>query len=96
MKTDHQELGLAASLVPSFPIKEVTTKENKLIITLDENATMENNKETLYSYEAILLTAKNFGIDTVTILNAPIKLLGPFDLTQDITVPLAPNHLQIQ
>jgi hypothetical protein len=96
MKTDHQELGLAASLVPSFPIKEVTTKENKLIITLDENAAMENNQETVYSYEAILLTAKDFGIDSITILNAPIQLLGPFDLTKEIKVPLAPNLRQIQ
>lgn len=96
MKTDHQELGLSASLVPSFPIKEVTTKENKLIITLDENAAMENNLETVYSYEAILLTAKDFGIDTITILNAPIQLLGPFDLTKEMKVPLAPNFRQIQ
>ncbi|MEH7495439.1 hypothetical protein [Neobacillus niacini] len=95
MKTDHQELGLTASLVPSFPIKGVTTKENKLIITLEENAEMENNLETVYSYEAILLTAKDFGIDTITILNAPIQLLGPFDLTQEMKVPLAPNHRQI-
>ncbi|MFJ5757850.1 hypothetical protein ACIQAA_01620 [Neobacillus sp. NPDC093182] len=96
MKTDHQELGLAASLVPSFPIKEVTTKENNLIITLDENAAMENNLETVYSYEAILLTAKDFGIDTITVLNAPIQLLGPFDLTKEMKVPLAPNLRQIQ
>lgn len=96
MRTDHQELGLDAALEPSFPIKEVTTKENKLIITLDENAAMENNQETLYSYEAILLTAKDFGIDTLTILNAPIQLLGPFDLTKEMKVPLAPNLRQIQ
>jgi hypothetical protein len=96
MKTDRPELGLAASLGPSFPIKEVTVKENKLIITMDENAAMENNLETVYFYEAILLTAKDFGIDTITILNAPIKLLGPFDLTKEMKVPLAPNYRQIQ
>jgi hypothetical protein len=96
MKTGQQEQGLDASLVPSFPIKEVTAKENKLIITLDENAALENNQETVYSYEAILLTAKDFGIDTITILNAPIKLLGPFDLTKEIKVPLAPNLRPIQ
>lgn len=96
MKTDHQELGLAASLVPSFPIKEVATKENKLIITLDENAVMEDSLENVYSIEAILLTAKDFGIDTITIINPPIKLLGPFDLTKEIKVPMGPNHRPIQ
>ncbi|MFB3166096.1 hypothetical protein P5G62_002935 [Neobacillus sp. 179-C4.2 HS] len=96
MKTDQQEQALKASLIPSFPIKDVTAKENKLIITLDENAAMENSQETVNSYEAILLTAKEFGIDTITIVNAPIQLLGPFDLTKEMKVPLAPNLRQIQ
>ncbi|MFB3160342.1 hypothetical protein ABLO26_03105 [Neobacillus sp. 179-J 1A1 HS] len=96
MKTDQQEQALKASLIPSFPIKDVTAKENKLIITLDENAAMENSQETVNSYEAILLTAKEFGIDTITIVNAPIQLLGPFDLTKEMKVPLSPNLRQIQ
>jgi hypothetical protein len=96
MKIDQPELGLAASLVPSFPFKDVTIKGNELFINMDENAAMENNQETVYSYEAILLTAKDFGIDTITILNAPIKQLGPFDLTKEMKVPLAPNHRPIQ
>jgi hypothetical protein len=96
MKTDQQEQALKASLIPSFPIKDVTAKENKLIITLDENAAMENSQETVNSYEAILLTAKEFGIDTITIVNTPIQLLGPFDLTKEMKVPLAPNLRQIQ
>ncbi|MDQ0976111.1 hypothetical protein QFZ31_005989 [Neobacillus niacini] len=96
MKTDQQEQALKASLIPSFPIKDVTAKENKLIITLDEKAAMENSQETVNSFEAILLTAKEFGIDTITIVNAPIQLLGPFDLTKEMKVPLAPNLRQIQ
>ncbi|WHX99137.1 hypothetical protein [Neobacillus sp. DY30] len=96
MKTGQPELGLAASLAPSFPFKDVTVRENKLIITMDDNADMENNLENTHSFEAILLTAKEFGIDTITILNAPIKLLGPFDLTKEMKVPLAPNHRTLQ
>ncbi|WP_419956244.1 negative regulator of sigma-X activity [Neobacillus niacini] len=96
MKTDPIEMGLTASLVPSFSFKDIEIKENKLIITIDENAVMENNIENVYSLEAILLTAKGFGIDTVRLLNAPINSLGPFDLTKDIKVPLAPNYRPIQ
>ncbi|MEH7012882.1 hypothetical protein V7087_19070 [Neobacillus niacini] len=96
MKTDQPALGFVPSLVPDFPMKEVTIKENKLTITMDENAAMENNQETVYAYEAILFTAKDFGIETITILNAPIKLLGPFDLSKEMKVPIAPNHRPIQ
>jgi hypothetical protein len=96
MKTDQQVQGLTASLVAGFPLKEVSIEGNKLIITMDENTTMENNQATVYSYEAILLTAKEFGIETITILNAPIKLLGPFDLSKEMKVPVAPNHHPIE
>ena len=32
----------------------------------------ENNLTTVYSFEAILLTAKEFGLETITIVNPPI------------------------
>lgn len=96
MKIGQQELGLAASLVPSFTIKEFTIKDNKLVITMDDNAALENNRETINSYEAILLTAKGFGIETVTILNPPIQILGPFDLSKEMKVPIGANLHQIQ
>jgi hypothetical protein len=96
MKTDHAEGGLAASIGPFFQIKDVSIQDNKLIITIDENTPMENNLETLHSFEAILLTAKEFGIETIMVVNAPIKLLGPFDLSKETKVPLAPNHRPIE
>lgn len=96
MKNDQPKLGLSASLVSSFPVKEVTVQNSKLLINLDQNAKIENNQATVSSLEAILLTAKEFGIETITILNAPITNLGPFDLSKEIKVPLAPNHVPIQ
>ncbi|MEH7111750.1 hypothetical protein V7124_05125 [Neobacillus niacini] len=91
MKTDQQELGLTATIGSDFPIKDVTIKENKLLISMDENSKMENNLATVFSFEAILLTAKEFGIETITIVNPPIQLLGPFDLSKEVKVPLAAN-----
>jgi hypothetical protein len=92
MKTDQPKVGLTASLVPSFPIKEVKVQNNKLIINFDQDTPMENNQDAVSSFEAILLTAKEFGFETITILNAPIKLLGPFDLSKEIQVPIAANY----
>jgi hypothetical protein len=77
-------------------MKEFSIQDNKLIINMDENTRMENNLATLHSYEAILLTAKEFGIEVVMVVNAPIKLLGPFDLSKEVKVPLAPNHRPIE
>lgn len=96
MKTDQAEGSLAASIGPSFQIKEFSIQDNKLIINMDESTLMENTPATVYSFEAILLTAKDFGIETIMVVNAPIKLLGPFDLSKEVKVPLAPNHRPIE
>ena len=58
---------------------------------MNDNAALENNRETINSYEAILLTAKGFGIETVTIKNPPIQILGPFDLSKEMKVPIGAN-----
>jgi hypothetical protein len=95
MKTDPQVFGLTASLADTFAFKEVDIKDKELIISMDENITLENNLNTVYAFEAILLTAKEFGIEKIMIVNAPIELLGPFDLSKEINVPLAANFRQI-
>jgi hypothetical protein len=96
MKTDQTEGSLASSIGPSFQIKEFSIQDNKLIINMDGSTLMENTPATVYSFEAILLTAKDFGIETIMVVNAPIKLLGPFDLSKEVKVPLAPNHRPIE
>lgn len=96
MKTDQAEGSLASSIGPSFQIKEFSIQDNKLIINMDGSTLMENTPATVYSFEAILLTAKEFGIETIMVVNAPIKLLGPFDLSKEVKVPLAPNHRPIE
>ncbi|PAE43811.1 GerMN domain-containing protein [Bacillus sp. 7884-1] len=96
MKTDQAEGSLASSIGPSFQIKEFSIQDNKLIINMDGSTLMENTPATVYSFEAILLTAKDFGIETIMVVNAPIKLLGPFDLSKEVKVPLAPNYRPIE
>jgi hypothetical protein len=96
MREDVPELGLTASLSPSFLLESITVDNNKLIVTMDDKTNFSNTQETLYSFEALLLTAKAFGFDTVLIENTPITQLGPFDLSTEIKVPIAPNYRPIQ
>lgn len=96
MKTDQPNFGLKASLGPAFPYKQVTVEDNKLMVTMSENAKMINDLPTLYSFEALLLTAKAFGIESITIVNPPITQLGPFDLTQETMVPIGANFQPIE
>lgn len=90
MNSDILNMDLKASLRP-FNIEEVAMEGNRLYLTLDSNKVMINDANTLHSFEALLLTAKEFGAEYVIINNPPIQNLGQFDLTQEIKVPVAPN-----
>ncbi|ULT55517.1 hypothetical protein L1999_20780 [Neobacillus drentensis] len=90
MKTD-QSGGLKSSL-QSFPQIDHVSISNKIMyLTFDVNSSLQDNQESILSFEALLLTAKEFGIEKVRIKNSPLANLGPFDLTKEINVPIAPN-----
>ncbi|MCM3766524.1 hypothetical protein [Neobacillus niacini] len=72
-------------------INDVSSSGQTLTISFNENSSMNNDQQTVWSFEAILLTAKEFGFEKVIVNNPPIDKLGPFDLTQEIKVPIAPN-----
>ncbi|MEW9049786.1 MAG: negative regulator of sigma-X activity [Neobacillus sp.] len=92
MKGPSPETGLSSSLLPSIQIQSASISGTELVITLREGSSLENNLDTLYSIEAILLTAKDFGLETVLIENAPIEYIGPYHLAGEIKVPLAANY----
>ncbi|MGZ4161397.1 MAG: negative regulator of sigma-X activity, partial [Neobacillus sp.] len=90
------EIGLKASLSPSIRIKNAAIIHDTLFITIDKNVNMKDNPNMIYSIEALLLTAKEFGVNMVKVENSPINQVGRFDLTKKIKVPVAPNLRNIQ
>lgn len=96
MKDDQKELGLKSPLLPTIQINDVSTSDNALYITLDGNSRLHDDQQSLCWFEALLLTAKEFGLEKVVVKGAPLTHLGPFDLTKEIRVPLAPNMRNIQ
>jgi hypothetical protein len=96
MKKDQPQLGLKSSLLPSLPINDVSINGKTLHVTITNNSSLRDDQLTLNAYEALLLTAKEFGLEKVIINNSPLKNLGPFDLTKENKVPRAPNLRTIQ
>lgn len=96
MKKDQPTLGLKSSLLPALPINEVSIKEKTLIVSMEDNTSLQDDQSTINAYESLLLTAKEFGLEKVFITNPPIKNLGPFDLSKKNKVPLAPNQRTLQ
>jgi hypothetical protein len=78
----------------NLEITDVSSSNQTVTITFADN--INNDQQTVWSLEAILLTAKDFGFEKVIINNPPIDQLGPFDLTKEITVPQAPNLRELK
>ncbi|MEH7437261.1 negative regulator of sigma-X activity [Neobacillus drentensis] len=96
MKTDQTELGLTGSLSPLLPVSDVSIADKTLVLSFKGNTTLQDNQMTVSAFEALLLTAKEFGLEKVVVKDSPILQLGPFDLTKENQVPVAPNLRSIQ
>ncbi|WP_413309092.1 hypothetical protein AA0X95_11860 [Bacillus sp. 1P10SD] len=96
MKTDQTELGLTGSLSPLLPISNVSITDKTLVLSFKGNTNLQDNQMTVFAFEALLLTAKDFGLEKVVVKDSPIMQLGPFDLTKENQVPVAPNLRLIQ
>lgn len=91
MQGNIEELQLTASLPKDFsPAKiEPEDDQTELKIILDKKMALDN--EFLPNLEAILMTAKEFGYQSVKFENAGTEQIGPFILNDPIPVPVAPN-----
>lgn len=91
-KDPPKEWGLNRSLPSEFQIVDVSMTDKTLYITVKGDANFVNDPLAASTFEAILLTAKEFGADKVVVNNPPFSQIGPFDLTKENKVPIAPNR----
>ncbi|MDP4086711.1 MAG: hypothetical protein Q8934_19270 [Bacillota bacterium] len=96
MRKNRPILGLKASIPHDLIFKFTSIKNKTLFLTVQSSPNLVNNPVNVYTYEAILLTAKEFGLENVKLKNLPFKQLGPFDLTKANEVPVAPNFCNIE
>ncbi|MBM7694739.1 hypothetical protein JOC77_004216 [Peribacillus deserti] len=86
------------SASPSIPadikIEKVTNENGRLTISLSKDTPFKDDESSLLAIEAILLTAKDFGLTAVLFENAGLSAIGPYDLTKELEIPLAPNRIQ--
>jgi hypothetical protein len=96
MKNNIQSLGLKASIPSMMEFKLINESDKTLTLYLNNPSSMENNQSTIYTIEAILLTAKDFNFDAVQIENALIPNVGKFILDNEVKVPIAVNKQMIE
>ena len=76
-------------------IGEIIIKEDgeRLEIDFTQNANVENNEESIIMLESILLTAKDFGYETVQFKGTKEKEIGVMDVSRPLEVPFSPNPI---
>lgn len=91
MLKGKEELGLQASIPEQFmnDLVEIESDQKILLIKLADGSDLSG--DFLYSLEAIMLTAKNFGYEAVRLDNTATDQVGPFNLAEDIPLPVGPN-----
>lgn len=96
MKIDKPELGLKSSLLPLQPLTDIYVTDKTLFLSFKGNSNLKDDQKTLSSFEALLLTAKEFGLEKVVVKDSAVPYIGPFDLSKENKVPVAPNLRKIQ
>ncbi|NCU18900.1 hypothetical protein [Pallidibacillus pasinlerensis] len=78
-----------------FFIDNNERETDQLKLVFKNNIELIESNETLRMIEAILLTAKDYGYETVLFENINLYNVGPFNLEKPIEVPIAPNPVQM-
>lgn len=83
-------------LIKEEQIKEVTSKGKHVTITFGALAQLSDSIDHILLIEGLLLSAKDFGFTDVTIQQAGIDQVGPYELKEPIEVPALPNPVVIK
>jgi hypothetical protein len=91
MEVDVVELGLQASIPTGIQLEFSTAEEDAQTLKMKIAGSSPLTNQFLYHFEAIMLTAKSFGYEKVRVESQEIEQIGPFNLTEDILLPVGPN-----
>lgn len=95
MKKDMQP-NLKASIPEHVEVNTNEASGDALIVNLDGNGQIQNNLESEWMIEAILLTAKSFNFKEVKFENTKVNQIGQFNLSENLEVPIAANKEYIK
>ncbi|WP_338776849.1 hypothetical protein [Metabacillus sp. FJAT-52054] len=93
--TENIGSGLQSVMIEGAKIENVQEQGNELILTFN-TFEFQNNEDTVFMLEALLLTAKEFNFETVSFQNINLDKVGTLEVDKPITVPYGPNPIQIE
>ncbi|NMD70278.1 hypothetical protein HHO41_08230 [Bacillus sp. DNRA2] len=92
MRNDEPNQGLTASIPPELQIGKVSVIRDHALVQLTNRNELPQTQEVNFAFEAILLSAKEFGYSTVEFKHDSQAGTGVFPINQPIEVPTAANN----
>ena len=83
--------GISSALPESLKWENLIYDGDVVTVELAQETRVKNDSDSLQGLEVILFTAKDFGYTKVKFENSPVEMVGPLNLSEGITVPVAPN-----
>ncbi|MFC4324131.1 hypothetical protein [Litchfieldia salsa] len=80
--------------IPNEMVYQLGHDEGGKNLTISFQSTLENNDEYIFALEAMLLTAKEFGFESVT-FEGDIDKVGTISIGISIPVPVSPNPIDL-
>lgn len=94
MKKDISTENLKPSILKNISNIEVNTNGKQVNIMFKDASSFEDSEPYIMMLEAILLTAKDFGYESVKFNGIGIDHVGQMDVTKPINVPYSPNPIK--
>lgn len=91
MKENEEDFNVYRTIPSEIDFK-VDTNEDLLLITFDNRPDIAHD-DVQTMIEAVLMTAKSYGYNSVLFENSPFEQIGPYDMSNPIEVPEAVNPL---
>lgn len=93
MRKGIEEQQLKPSIQDNIGEIIITEDGERLEIDFTQSANVENNEVSIIMLESILLTAKDFGYETVKFNGTKEKEIGVMDVSEPVEVPFSPNPI---
>ncbi|WP_299088276.1 hypothetical protein [uncultured Metabacillus sp.] len=94
MKQGIEENDLKPTILNTVTNITTTPKGDQIEIEINQDAGVENSEASIIMLEAMLMTAKEFGYDTVQFKGITTDRIGEMDVTKPIEVPFSPNPVK--
>lgn len=95
LKEDQNEFNVHHT-IPEDVAFTVESQDNKLILTYEGPLDFNDLQDAVIMIESILMTAKAYGYEFVSLEKMPFEKVGSLDVTKDLKVPVAVNPIVIK